>query len=323
MAPHGTFPPVTQIMILHYVLIFIMIKNRFVCLVLFSVVWCCLVSFACLPSLHHFFFFLFLFFKTPGYPYGDGNCAPPACDVGSVPVGEYVFDHRAANVSVNNQTFIEWFVEDYFFGPTGAGNPLVSGFYIDDYWTESGPSEMDQNAVLDMGFSKQDVTNMINAYNENMNIVYNTFLQRGKFSWNQFYTDGVDCPQPFVRNTTCASALRTLCTATSPMQTRATMAGFSPGSCNSQMNPANLTQVNEDIANFLLYRGPYAYIGNGWLGCSRDYEYPAILNTDFGEPIDALCHETAPNSQIFVREYTKATIQMDCNTYTPTFTMKE
>lgn len=25
--------------------------------------------------------------QTPGYPSGDGNCAPPACDVGSVPVG--------------------------------------------------------------------------------------------------------------------------------------------------------------------------------------------------------------------------------------------
>ena len=38
---------------------------------------------------------------TPGYPNGDGNCAPPGCDVGSVPVGEYLFDPRAANTSVN------------------------------------------------------------------------------------------------------------------------------------------------------------------------------------------------------------------------------
>ena len=28
--------------------------------------------------------------QTPGYPHGDGNCAAPGCDVGSVPVGEYV-----------------------------------------------------------------------------------------------------------------------------------------------------------------------------------------------------------------------------------------
>ena len=48
--------------------------------------------------------------QTPGYPAGDGVCAAPGCDVGSVPVGEYLFDPRAANVSVNGQTFIEWYV---------------------------------------------------------------------------------------------------------------------------------------------------------------------------------------------------------------------
>ena len=36
-----------------------------------------------------------------------GNCAAPACDVGGVPVGEYLFDHRNANVSIGGQTFIE------------------------------------------------------------------------------------------------------------------------------------------------------------------------------------------------------------------------
>jgi hypothetical protein len=39
--------------------------------------------------------------------------------VGSVPVGEYLFDHRNANVSINGQTFIDWFVNDYFGGQAG------------------------------------------------------------------------------------------------------------------------------------------------------------------------------------------------------------
>ena len=65
---------------------------------------------------------------------GDGNCAAPGCDVGSVPVGEYLFDHRSANVSVNNQTFIEWFLDDYFGGQAGIGNENIIGFYIDDDW---------------------------------------------------------------------------------------------------------------------------------------------------------------------------------------------
>ena len=74
---------------------------------------------------------------------------------------------------------------------------------------------------------------------------------------------------------------------------------------------------------------------------------PEQINWDYGEPIDALCQETAPNSQVFKREWTKATVeassadprfpaprliltrarplphmQMDCNSWTPTITMK-
>ena len=41
--------------------------------------------------------------QTPGYPKGDGDCAAPGCDVGSVPIGEYLFDHRAANISVHGR----------------------------------------------------------------------------------------------------------------------------------------------------------------------------------------------------------------------------
>ena len=34
------------------------------------------------------------------------------CSVGNIPVGEYLFDFRAANVSVNGQTMVDWFVEE-------------------------------------------------------------------------------------------------------------------------------------------------------------------------------------------------------------------
>jgi hypothetical protein len=50
------------------------------------------------------------------------------------------------------------------------------------------------------------------------------------------------------------------------------------------------------------------------------YEFPAdLLNADYGEPL-GLTQEKATG--VFVREYSKATVQMDCNTYTPTFTFK-
>lgn len=67
-------------------------------------------------------------------------------------------------------------------------------------------------------------------------------------------------------------------------------------------------------------RGKYAYLGNGWTGCSHFYEYPAEqFDADYGEPL-GLAKETAKG--VFTREWSKATIQMDCNTYTPKITFK-
>ena len=81
-------------------------------------------------------------------------------------------------------------------------------------------------------------------------------------------------------------------------------------------------QVEEDVVNFLLARGDYAVLGLGWLGCSHASEFPSkFLNGDYGEPLGR-ARETAADSEVFVREFSKATVQMDCNTYTPTITFK-
>lgn len=265
--------------------------------------------------------------QTPGYPTGDGNCAAPACDVGSVPVGEYLFDFRALNVSVNNQTFLEWYIDEYFMGPTGGGNANVSGFYVDDGWSMSGPSEMDANAVVDMNLSTSDLTEIVGAYNIAVNAAYAAVDAGGKFVWDQFLNhdpyapENGDCPQPWVKQATCASDLASLCTADSPVQSRALLYGFSPGSCTGT-DPSHLTEADQDIANFLLVRGPYAYLGSGWSGCGiKSFDYPTGLSLDYGEPL-GVCVETAAGSGVFQREWTKATVQMDCNTWTPTITFK-
>jgi hypothetical protein len=33
-------------------------------------------------------------------------------------------------------------VDEYLFGPTGAGNPNISGFYFDDDWSMGGSVKM-------------------------------------------------------------------------------------------------------------------------------------------------------------------------------------
>ena len=262
--------------------------------------------------------------QTPGYPHGDGICDPPGCDVGSVPVGEYIFDPRAVNVSVNGQTLLEWFVEDYLFGPTGAGNPKISGFYFDDHWTSGGPSEMERHAAEDMGLSSSDLSDLVTAFNWQMDYVYAEILKRGKFTWNQFWngtperTAWIDCPDPMVAQKTCAADVRALCNASSPARTVAMVYTFSPG-CHG--STSNITDAPTDIAAFLLTRGDYAWLGHGWSGCSKVYARPAGLDLDYGVP-KGLCKETAVGSQIFTREWSKATIHMDCNTWKGKVVMK-
>jgi len=263
--------------------------------------------------------------QTPGYPHGDGDCAAPACDVGKVPVGEYIWDPRAWNVSINGQTLGDWFINNYLFDATGGGSPFVSGFYFDDQWTVSGPTEYEPHCVQDMGLSAADLVTMTNAFWSNMAEVFDVVISRGKFSWQQLWTGqttdsvqdiGTNCGSPLVQKATCADNLRSLCQPNSRTQYRFMMYSFFPGQCN--MDPSVLSEFDQDLANFLLVRGPYAVLGHGWLGCSRKYLFPDALNQDYGEPLE-LCHEVS--SGVFQRKWSKAVVQMDCNTWTPTIKM--
>jgi hypothetical protein len=181
--------------------------------------------------------------------------------------------------------------------------------------------------VDDMGLTPDQQLAISKSYTANMEVIYAEILQRGMFSWQQMWNGQGSpdekngcCTSPLVRKgASCAPQLRSLCTATSPAQTRLMKYAFTPGGCGG--DPGNLTDPLQDIANFLLVRGPYAYLGHGWLGCSREYEVPPQIHYDYGTP-NGLCTETAPNRGVFTRDWTKATIQMDCNTWTPTITMK-
>ena len=93
-----------------------------------------------------------------------------------------------------------------------------------------------------------------------------------------------------------------------------------------------------DLAYFLASRGDYAWLGYGWMGCGCGWEHggkmpcdiylrPDALGLDYGTPL-GLCKETAEPTQaqggsgIFVREWSKSTVTIDCNQYTSTIKMK-
>ena len=68
--------------------------------------------------------------QTPGYPHGDGDCAAPGCDCGTVPCGFYLFNHSSTAV-VKGKTFLDWFIHDYVLNRVGL-SALVSGFFWDE-----------------------------------------------------------------------------------------------------------------------------------------------------------------------------------------------
>ena len=84
----------------------------------------------------------------------------------------------------------------------------------------------------------------------------------------------------------------------------------------------------QEIAAFLIIRGPSAFIGYGWEGCTDQYAVPFprphALDVDYGAPVDprGVCTETSPGSGVFVREFTKASVTMDCGAWHGSITMK-
>ena len=182
------------------------------------------------------------------------------------------------------------------------------------------------HAITDMGLTAADLQQLTASYSANMAALRARTLAAGKFAWQMLWTGGAadskgsTCPQPLVQKATCAADLRALCNASSPAQSRALMYAFSPGGC-SPVNPDSLPDMNNDLANFLLVRGPYAYLGTAWVGCSRNYFYPPALAADYGEPA-GLCAETAPGSGVFSRDLSKSSVIMDCSTWTANITMK-
>ena len=84
-----------------------------------------------------------------------------------------------------------------------------------------------------------------------------------------------------------------------------------------------LAGLEQDVANFLLLRGDFAWLSAGWSSCSQKIGWDSKqLDVDYGVPVDDVCVETAPGSQVFVREWSKARIEMDCNSWTPTVKWK-
>ena len=272
--------------------------------------------------------------QTPEYP---SVCKEP-CDCGSVPCGEYLWDHR-------NQSLRTWLIQEHVLGPTGAGNPLVDGFYFDDDWTNKeaehlpwmpkqgfcdtnstygGPSEVEVHCINDTGLAAADGESIYTNWQATMQQIESILVSKGKFAWQYFY----ETTRPTTTDE-CISYFKTACAPNSDIQTNAVLFQFTKQPNGKQFPLITPTQ---DLASFLLVRGPYAWLGYSWLGCSsgaeppgaggQAYELPDALNVDYGEPV-GLCQSQGQGSSVFTRTWTKATVSFDCNTLRGDIVMRE
>jgi len=249
--------------------------------------------------------------QSPGYPPApgnDGNCSAPGCDCGgSVPCGAYLWDYRVPAVR-------DFVAQEYILGATGAGNENVSIVYLDDHWSNAtdptdapdcasspigGPTEINVHCIADMSLTQADTTAITAGFRETMLTVQAGLIAAGKFSW-AFFTPIYGAPTP----KGCVNWFRE---AAPPLAGRALMMGFSK-------SPA---LALEDVATFLLVRGPYAYLGWGWLHCLQPPPLPALVHGDYGVPAGNLT-EGPPG--VFTRAWSKADVAFDCNAYVATIT---
>ena len=123
---------------------------------------------------------------------------------------------------------------------------------------------------------------------------------------------------PLVTQSTCAAKLRQMCNATGHAKSHSHALFYS----FSRPPPQVAQSLMQDLANFMLVRGPFAWLGSGWHGCDQVYDRPALLDSlDVGTPVGN-CSETAPGSGVFVREYTKAKVAMNCSAWNGTIESK-
>jgi hypothetical protein len=269
--------------------------------------------------------------QTPAYPSGDGTCYEP-CDCGEgVPCGEYLWNHA------NGTMLRQWLINEHILGPTGLGNPNIDGFYIDDawwsfqqpiqswepptgfcdHWITGGATEEDYYCVDDVGLTQEQVTDI--TFNWYTTMVEAALAIREHHGWAWF----LFLPSRAPDAATCTQYFRT--------EGRLAINGsllFEWTSSGSYPLP----NIDVDVASFLLVRGEYAWLGYGWQGCTSN-EQPGFGSAQYTSPVDIpqlmvdygvpMGEYEETSDGVFTRDWTKATVSMDCNTYTPQIIMKQ
>ena len=183
---------------------------------------------------------------------------------------------------------------------------------------KTGPSEIQIDCLQDMGLSVQDVLDLNEGWRKTTSQAMLAIAKAGGWVW-QMFSGGTPIGHG-AKGPGCVQALKTSCTKSSTQQTRMCMSALSTES----HEPGQLLYPEDDVARFLLTRGPYAFLGTSWVGCEPDngveggghnqtYVRPACFDVDYGTPA-GLCVEKKGSPGVFSRTFSKATVEHDCNT---------
>jgi len=268
---------------------------------------------------------------TPSSPNPDGSC-DQYCDCGSQPCGEYLWDHR------NGTMLRNFLLNEHIAGENGLGNPNIDGFFIDDFWCSDilnqergygpcndpvqGPTEVDRFSQEDMGLSDDDIKNLTLGWEDNMGQAQQKILDLGKYTWSLIPGQANANAYPVMLSAnTCTSLLEAACSEQSSWQQLPFLFGLT-------VNNTDILQIKEDVAFFLLARGPYAWLGWGVWGMTWPFNpepahgglppspegvsRPKEIDQDYGVPL-GLCIETEKG--IFERKWSKAMVKLDCNKF--------
>jgi hypothetical protein len=222
-----------------------------------------------------------------------------------------------------------------------------------------GPSEVTNRraadgkyvCIGDMGLSAKDMQDITREWQKTVAAVQESLLSKNKWAWQLFncgirpgtaYGGGCGAASSMAPDqaqhdpgSTCTPWMRKYCGPHSPFHKQALMMGFTFASqMHVYTENLSLPFPEQNIAEFLLVRGKYAWLGYGYQGCASTqrrfpgaswresgYVWPELLDRDFGEPTGE-CHETSPGSEVFTRDWSRSRITLDCRDYTATFEMK-
>ena len=276
---------------------------------------------------------------TTSDPNPDGVCEE-YCDCGTQPCGEYLWDHR------NGSMLQEFLLNEHIAGENGLKNPNIDGFFIDDFWCSDiinkqqglglcndpvqGPTEVDKYSQSDMNLSDDDIKELTLAWGDTMEKAQQKILDLDKYTWNLIPgQENANASPLLLTQSNCINLLKEACSEISKWQKLPLLFGLT-------VNNSDIIQINEDIAFFLLARGPYAWLGWGVWGMTWPFNpepahgglppspsgvpRPNILEKDFGNPV-GICNEA--KSGVFEREWTKAKIELNCNEFIGKIEWKE